>query len=270
MKDVISASFQDITVEHKLIDITEKNAQIKCCYDEYEILYVINGEGKCNVEGVEYRILPGALLLIFPFTYYTLILKKLSGCEYFSLRFKKIGLYPETVKLLDDMITDKARLYPPVALSMAVLSAFDRFDIAESLPKDESDAYIRALLSEIIVLLSASSYEKAIQKEEELGARVLRYINDNIDKNVSLDKLARHFFVSKFYLCRAFKNHNGVSVHSYINHKRILYAKQLIEAGQTASSAAYKVGFGDYSAFFRAYVKIVGKTPSDGVRKEKK
>ena len=36
----------------------------------------------------------------------------------------------------------------------------------------------------------------------------------------------------------------------------------MIEGGESASGAAYKVGFGDYSAFYRAYVKIVGKSPT--------
>ena len=85
---------------------------------------------------------------------------------------------------------------------------------------------------------------------------------ENLSRDVSLDTLARRFFVSKYYLCRAFKKHNGVSVHGYINHKRVMYAKQLIEQGETASGAAYKVGFGDYSAFYRAYVKIIGKAPT--------
>jgi AraC-like DNA-binding protein len=90
----------------------------------------------------------------------------------------------------------------------------------------------------------------------------IRYLNENLTRDMNLDTIARRFFVSKYYLCRAFKKHNGVSVHGYINHKRIMYAKQLIEQGDTASGAAYKVGFGDYSAFYRAYVKIIGKSPT--------
>jgi AraC-like DNA-binding protein len=74
--------------------------------------------------------------------------------------------------------------------------------------------------------------------------------------------LAKRFFVSKYYLCRAFKRHNGISVHGYVNQKRVMYAKQLIEAGETASGAAYRVGFGDYSAFYRAYVKQLGVAPT--------
>ena len=114
----------------------------------------------------------------------------------------------------------------------------------------------------IIILLSATASERLPQDEAELGARVIRYLNNNIDKDLSLDRLARKFFVSKYYLCRAFKKHNGTSVHGYINHKRVMFAKQLIEEGETASGAAYKVGFGDYSAFYRAYVKILGVSPT--------
>ena len=98
--------------------------------------------------------------------------------------------------------------------------------------------------------------------DSEIGVRVIRYLNDNITADISLDMLAKRFFVSKYHLCRAFKKHNGISVHGYVNQKRVLYAKQLIEAGETASRAAYQVGFGDYSAFYRAYVKVMGKAPT--------
>ena len=87
-------------------------------------------------------------------------------------------------------------------------------------------------------------------------------MNSNFRKDVSLDRLARRFFVSKYHLCRAFKEYSGISVHAYVNHKRIIFAKSLIESGMTASGAAEKVGFGDYSAFYRAYVKILGKSPN--------
>ena len=45
-------------------------------------------------------------------------------------------------------------------------------------------------------------------------------------------------------------------------------AVELIEAGETASSAAYRVGFGDYSSFYRAYVKIIGEPPTTPKKKK--
>ena len=111
-------------------------------------------------------------------------------------------------------------------------------------------------------MLSFVRNERISRDEFELGARVLKYVNEFLVRDLSLDVIAKRFFVSKFYLCRAFKKYTGASIHSYVTHKRVVYAKHLIESGETASGAAYKVGFGDYSAFYRAYVKIFGKPPS--------
>ena len=67
--------------------------------------------------------------------------------------------------------------------------------------------------------------------------------------------------MSKFYLCRAFKEYAGISLFSYITAKRIVMADQLIERGEPATDVAYKVGFGSYSSFYRAYVKQNGHPP---------
>lgn len=239
------------------------------CHDLYEILYVVSGSGKYVVEGAEYTVAPRTLMLICPFAYHHLSLDSSCIYERYMIHFHKNAISPEAVKLLENMTEsseENGNYYPPRTLGNVTVSVFDRLEIADNLPKEEREAYVKTLVSELIILLSASSGEKMIQNEDELGSRVIRYLNHNIERDISLDKLAKRFFVSKFYLCRAFKKHNGVSVHGYINQKRIMYAKQLIESGETASGAAYKVGFGDYSAFYRAYVKIVGRSPTAEIK----
>ena len=235
------------------------------CHDKFEILYVIRGVGKYIVEGREFAVRQRTLMLIRPFAYHYMDLDKSESYERYVIHFPKNAISGAVLSMLENMAGvdgESGKYFPPVSVSETLTSVFDRFEAASSLPEEEKCAYMKALLSEIIILLSAADGEKMIYSEDELGARVINYLNTNIHKNISLDKLARRFFVSKYYLCRAFKKHNGISVHGYINQKRIMYAKQLIESGETASSAAYKVGFGDYSAFYRAYVKIVGKSPT--------
>ena len=235
------------------------------CHDSYEILLVLSGNGKYIVEGVDYTVAPGTLMLIRPFAYHHLSLCLDSPYERYLIHFHRSDLSPDAVKLLDNMsssVEDNVLYYPRRTLSNTLISVFDRFEVAEALPREEKEAYLRNLVSELVILLSASSAEKIVQSEDELGGRVIRYLNNNIERDISLDKLAKRFFVSKYYLCRAFKKHNGVSVHGYLTNKRIMYAKQLIESGETASGAAYKVGFGDYSAFYRAYIKIIGSSPT--------
>lgn len=235
------------------------------CHDTYEILYVLDGEGRFLVEGTSYDIKPGTLMVIRPFEYHLMEINRDHTYERYVLNFSASSLVDDAFNILKKIMSvdeGSGKLYSAGELSQSILPLFERFEIAETLPQTEKMLYIKMLLSELIVFLSVSGGEHMVHNEGELGARVIRYLNENISRDVSLDSLAKRFFVSKYYLCRAFKSHNGISVHGYINKKRIMYAKQLIESGETASGAAYKVGFGDYSAFYRAYVKIVGKAPT--------
>lgn len=235
------------------------------CHDTYEILFVLGGKGKFMIEGTVFEINPGTLLVIRPFEYHSMQMDESIAYERFVINFSESHLIDDALELFRailDGVEGSGKLYTSGSLSQNILPIFERFETAESLPENERSIYVRTLLSELMVFLSVSGGEQIAINEGELGARVIRYLNENITRDISLDMLARRFFVSKYYLCRAFKKHNGVSVHGYINHKRVMYAKQLIEQGETASCAAYKVGFGDYSAFYRAYVKIIGKAPT--------
>lgn len=235
------------------------------CHDTFEILYVLDGVGRFIVEGTVYNITPGTLMVIRPFEYHSIELDPDHQYERYVLNFSPSCLVDDALKLLQGLMSSEegsGKLYTAGALSQNILPLFERFEIADTLPAQEKMLFVKMLLSELIVFLSVSRGEQMVNNEGELGARVIRYLNENITRDVSLDSLAKRFFVSKYYLCRAFKKHNGISVHGYINQKRVMYAKQLIESGETASGAAYKVGFGDYSAFYRAYVKLIGKAPT--------
>ena len=236
------------------------------CHDTYEILFVISGVGKYVVEGTTFDIKPITLMLIRPFEYHHVLLDSNVPYERYVVRFSPALLPPDMAARLSNIISTESdaggKYYPAHEIPPELFSIFDRFEFLNMLPDAERNAYALMLLSEILLFLSAYSGQQMTYKEDELGAKVIRYLNENIHRNISLDNLARRFFVSKYHLCRAFKKHNGISVHGYINKKRVMYAKRLIESGETASGAAYRVGFGDYSSFYRAYVKVLGKAPT--------
>lgn len=238
---------------------------VRHTHSTYEILFVPDGHGQCLIEGSTFPIKPGTLLIMRPFEYHSVEMDKSSPYERYVTNFSESALVEEAAKLLRDIMSDansSGKYYRAGSISSGIHSLFERIFSAGSLPDAERELYLKMLLSELIVLLSVSDGEKLAHDEAALGARVIRFLNENISSELTLDMLAKRFFVSKYYLCRAFKKHNGISVHGYINQKRVMYAKQLIDEGETASVAAYRVGFGDYSAFYRAYVKIIGKAPT--------
>ena len=253
-----------ISVEYFSENVVAKNDGFDHCHDKYEITFTTAASGKYIIEGSEHKLCPGAIIFIQPLSYHKVLIDKACLLEGYTVYFSENAISEGLLPILKK-ITDKSdyngRYYSHGHYSDAIISAFERFETARILKDEDQKAYLSALLSEIIILLSAAEGD-SMTAIDELGARVVKYLNSNIDKNISLEKVAKRFFVSKYHLCRAFKKHSGISVHSYINHKRIMYAKQLIESGETASGAAERVGFGDYSAFYRAYIKIVGKSPT--------
>lgn len=263
----------EVYISYSNFVTTPANLDAQHCHDGYEILYVIEGNGKYVIEGAEYPIRPRTVLFAPPFSYHSLKLDSKAQYERYVLQFSVGDLTAAAQDFLTSLnksLEGVGCYYAADALSPSIFSIFERFEYADSLPECERKEFKKLLTSEIVLLLSVATRESIPRDEGELGARVIKYLNEHIDKDVSLDKLAKRFFVSKYYLCRAFKKHNGISIHGYINQKRVMYAKQLIESGETASAAAYRVGFGDYSAFYRAYIKLIGRSPtSQGAGKDR-
>ena len=125
----------------------------------------------------------------------------------------------------------------------------------------KEETMLCALLTQLLLLLSLEESDIAEYSDKNLMHEVMEYLNRHLFDELSLDKISQRFFVSKYYLCRAFKEYAGVSLLSYVNAKRIVMADQLIARGETATEAAYTVGFGSYSSFYRAYVKQNGHPP---------
>ena len=262
-----------ISISHKKIESVPGNMNTNHCHDKYEIIYVQEGQGKYIVEGVEYPVKPRTLMVFPPLVYHCVSVEVGSSYDRYVLFFDKnmvIDTVEASFSALNASAASAGAFYSAEAISDSIITIFDRFEAAESLPEAEYTVYSKLILAELLLLLSVAKREDFRPDDIELGARVIRYLNENTDRDISLDMLAKKFFVSKYYLCRAFKKHNGISVHGYIQQKRVMYAKQLIEAGETASGAAYRVGFGDYSAFYRAYIKVLGSAPTAFDSKNKK
>lgn len=92
---------------------------------------------------------------------------------------------------------------------------------------------------------------------------VLRYIAAHLNEELRVDALARHFYLSRYYLMHRFKAVTGYSVHQYISQKRLLAAGELIRAGTPIMKAAEQAGFREYSTFLRAFQNTFHVSPRE-------
>ena len=94
--------------------------------------------------------------------------------------------------------------------------------------------------------------------------RVIDYIKNNLDKDLSLEQLARIGLFSKFYFHRIFKSICGENLNDFVNRTRIeSSAFFLIHRPKSPiTSIAYDAGFSSPSAYSRAFKKRFDMTPS--------
>lgn len=91
---------------------------------------------------------------------------------------------------------------------------------------------------------------------------LLRYLNAHLTEPLSLDHLAETFYLSKYALLRAFKEHTGMSIHQYLLTKRILLAQELLAQGVKPYEVSSQCGFSDYTGFYRAFRQRTGVSPA--------
>ena len=95
---------------------------------------------------------------------------------------------------------------------------------------------------------------------EQINA-ILSYVNLNLTEELTIGKLASHFYLSSSYLCRIFKDETGTTINRYITAKRITRAKELLSEGYSVTETCGMCGFQDYSNFLKAFTKAVGISP---------
>ena len=110
------------------------------------------------------------------------------------------------------------------------------------------------------------SLHKTLYPKEYLLAQVIRakkFIDDNFEKNLTLDDLAGEAFLSKFHFTRLFKQYYGKTPYQYLTEVRISNAKKLLSAGRTVTETCYQLGFNSLSSFSALFKKLGGSAPTE-------
>ncbi len=110
--------------------------------------------------------------------------------------------------------------------------------------------------------------QNVISKREERSGNILKtamnYINDNFQKDISLDDVSRVVNISPYYFSKIFKEENGLNFIEYLTNVRIDKAKKLLEdSNLSIKEICLSCGYTDPNYFSRSFKKNVGVTPTE-------
>lgn len=128
------------------------------------------------------------------------------------------------------------------------------------------DEYLRAsskLLNEIASYLIVNHL--AYLKYEDLSCDIDKYINENLDKDLTAKSLCKIFSIGKTNLYELTQKLYGEGLALHIKKLRIEKAKMMMRENNKykTSFIAQKVGYYDYSYFIVAFKSLTGMTPKE-------
>lgn len=137
---------------------------------------------------------------------------------------------------------------------------------SEYLGKINSASDIFALESSLLdILRYIRSYsDTAANTQKQLISQAMKYIDENISSELSLDTIANHLHISPSHLSRTFKKATNHSLTDYINHARIKKAKELLKHTDIYTyTIAEMAGYNDATYFSSIFKKYEGVSPSE-------
>jgi AraC family transcriptional regulator len=101
--------------------------------------------------------------------------------------------------------------------------------------------------------------------------RVLELMHARLDRQLTLDLLAREAGLSPAHFARAFKESTGRAPHQHLMALRLERARRLLETPDAAlSDVAVRAGFADQAHFTRLFKRHFGVTPGAFVRSHRR
>ena len=92
--------------------------------------------------------------------------------------------------------------------------------------------------------------------------RIRQYIDEHVEEDVSLTRVAQEFFLSTSYLSRLFKSKVGMNFSDYIANRKVERAKSLLtDTDLTVAEIARKLNYPEQNSFSRFFKNKVGIPP---------
>lgn len=118
-------------------------------------------------------------------------------------------------------------------------------------------------------IVSADELVRYKRSNEQERANVVihslcSYVKENLEKDLSLVRLAELHHFNPSYLSRFFKQEMGINVSEFIDDCRIRKAKELLQnTNLMVREVALQVGYEVAHSFTRLFKKITGMTPQE-------
>ncbi len=234
--------------------------------DEYILLYCVDGRGVVTIEGTRHVLL-SAQALVIP-----------KGASH---AYQSDERHPWTIYWVHFRGHLAARMAEGLARPLTIDSGdtsrreernrlFDElYDILDHAATMDEYAFSSVLLCHYLATFRyLREYRlfgdvhvpgKSVTRSTSIVRKAIHYMNDNIERHMSLDMLSRFCGYSGSYLFRKFKEETGMAPMVWFMRRKINHACFLLRhTDMTVSQISMKLAFSESQFFARTFKKVMG------------
>lgn len=217
--------------------------------DYYDFTAVLSGSMTYIADGKLYTLNKNDGVLLPPGT----LRERLPGTE--PVRYISFNFY----------LNPKSRLMLPLFLPSCItddirrlISAFPQSHLSgHDSAREKAASLLNFILCELRDTAAAESANPHV-------LRITRYINAHITKPLTLKSISAEVGLTREYISALFRKETGKTLTDYINERKLLFARQLLQSGEMSlADIAGHVGYENYGYFSRLFKRYFGISPTD-------
>ena len=264
-------STQEINVEIYYAETPDKMEIKSHFHNSHEILFILEGNAAVQINDKSYLCKSGDLIFISNLESHNLEITTYPYKRFFLL------VNPQYFQgIMKDPLLASILKHRPEHFSHVVSLSPDHRKVfieymkkmnSESLYRDEYSenligCYLQVLLTDLF-----RNYREAFPLSHfniSMSAvlEVQRYLEENYKEDLTLETIAKKFYINRYYLSHQFKEITGFSFKEYLILQRISRAKQLLfQTSFNITEVGTEAGFNNVNHFIRIFKKYEGITP---------
>lgn len=249
---------------------------IKHLHDEYEIYYLIEGNRFYFINQQTYEVKKGSLVFVDQNQ-----IHRTAAIHDENRNHERILLQVSKETLLRlaplfggiDVVDFFREKFGVLELEEEEQSWVEEcFETMKKEMTEKKQAYKSVLemkLAELLIFSARRKGESLIGESPKVSSskhnkvsEIAQHLTIYYARNDSLDTLASTFFISKYYMCKSFKEVTGFTIKEYVNMLKIKEAeKYLLETDLKVTEIAEKVGFESITFFGKVFKASMGISP---------
>lgn len=244
-------------------------------HNYYEFYFFLEGDVSMQIGKNTYRVRPGDIMLIPPHMPHRLIIHSQETpyrrfvfwiskdfCEHLS------QLSSAYTYIIDYVSQHQEHLFHTDYVSFntfqsKMIRLLEEMGSERFGKEEQIGLYINEFILHINRMIHEQVEPKTITGNASLYSNLVDFIEQHLEEDLTLERLADEFFISKYHIAHVFKENVGLSIHQYITKKRLSLCQEAIRARMNITDVYQSYGFGDYSSFYRAFKKEYGISPKE-------